>query len=104
SVIHFHYSAFLIISTALFGYGFTGVYLSISKRFQKGPPPNAFSIYSLAFGITTVLAYRLILLIPLRINDVASNATQAGYLLAVYLLLSVPFFFSGLIIGLLLTS
>src|SRR5436853_2116721 len=70
SVIHFHYSAYLIISTALFGYGFSGVYLSIAKRFQNASPQEAFSWFSLVFGIATVAAYRIILLIPLQMNDV----------------------------------
>src|SRR5436853_6251489 len=77
SVIHFHYSAFLIISTALFGYGFSGVYMSLGKRFRNPPSKDAFSIYSLAFGVTTVIAYRLILLVPLRINELASHLSQA---------------------------
>ncbi|HEY7160995.1 MAG TPA: hypothetical protein VH815_07025, partial [Acidobacteriota bacterium] len=35
SIIHFHYFAFFIISTALFGYGLSGVLLSVSKQLKK---------------------------------------------------------------------
>ncbi|MCI0417222.1 hypothetical protein L0222_31000 [bacterium] len=103
AVIHFHYFAFFIISTALFGYGFSGVVLSIWKRFEEMDKNRLLSVSSLLFASTTVLAYRLILFIPLRITELLSSPLQMIFLLLVFLLLSLPFFFSGIVIGLLLT-
>jgi hypothetical protein len=103
SVIHFHYFAFLIVSTALFGYGFSGVFLSISSRFQKIPTGRVLFWSSFLFAVTTVVAYRLILLIPVSISRLA-DPQQWLYLALVYLLLAVPFFFSGLTIGVLLST
>ncbi|PWT89488.1 MAG: hypothetical protein C5B54_08830, partial [Acidobacteria bacterium] len=103
SVIHFHYFAFLIISTALFGYGFSGILLSISKRLENMSKPRLMFVACFLFSISIVAAYGMIISIPLRMGEMFSNFTQAAYLLIVYLLLAVPFFFSGLVIGVLLS-
>jgi hypothetical protein len=102
SIIHFHYFAFFIVSTALFGYGFSGVFLTVSKRIQKAAKNRILFLSSFLFAITTLISFRLILEIPLKISDLLS-ITQMLYMGAVYLLLGVPFFFSGMVIGILLT-
>jgi hypothetical protein len=102
SIIHFHYFAFFIVSTALFGYGFSGVFLTVSKRIQNASKEKVLFISSLLFAITTLISYQLILRIPLRIADLLSPS-QMLYLGIVYLLLGIPFFFSGIVIGILLT-
>jgi Spermine/spermidine synthase domain len=103
SVIHFYYFAFLIVSTALFGYGFSGVFLSVSQTVKKLPTKPLVFWTSLFFSVTVVTCYRLILLIPLGISHLA-EPVQWIYLALNYLLLSVPFFFSGLTIGVLLSA
>ena len=104
SVIHSHYSAFLIVSTALFGYGISGVVLSVSKQLEKISRDRLLFLSALLFGITTVLCYRLMLAVPLVIGEIFSSSLQMFYLAAAYLLLALPFFFSGLVIGVLLTG
>src|SRR5262249_51717825 len=104
SVIHYHYFAFLIVSTALFGYGFSGVYLSVSKKIAAVSRSRLLFLSTLLFAATTVISYRLILLVPLKMGDLLSDKIQLLYLAEVYLLLALPFFFSGLAIGVLLTS
>ena len=102
SIIHFHYFAFFIVSTALFGYGFSGVFLTVSKRIQNASKEQILFVASFLFAITTLISYQLILRIPLRIADLLSPM-QMLYLGIVYLLLGIPFFFSGIVIGILLT-
>jgi len=103
SVIHYHYFAFLIVSTALFGYGFSGVFLSIFRTVEKSGKDRMLFLSSFLFAVTLVIAYRLILATPLRIAEAAGSLEQLGYLAFVYLMLALPFFFSGLVIGILLT-
>lgn len=103
SIIHYHYFAFLIVSTALFGYGFSGVYLSVSKWLERIAKPKILFYSTLFFAIGIVLSYRLILATPLSMAEVLGSWTQILYLALVYLLLAFPFFFSGLTIGALLT-
>ncbi len=103
SIMHFHYFAFFIVSTALFGYGFSGVFLTVSKRIQEARKDRILYLSSFLFALTTLISFRLILQVPLRIPDLLS-VSQMLYLGTVYLLLGIPFFFSGLVIGVLLTS
>jgi MFS family permease len=103
SVIHYYYFAFFVISTALFGYGLSGVFLLLSKRIAKVSRQRLLFFSSLIFGLAIVGSYKLILEIPLRISELLSGGIQLLYLAEVYLLLGLPFFFSGLVIGVLLT-
>jgi MFS family permease len=103
SVVHYYYFAFFVISTALFGYGLSGVFLLLSKRVARLSKQRLLYFICLIFGITTILSYKLILQIPLRISELLSGGIQLLYLAEVYLLLGIPFFFSGFVIGVLLT-
>jgi predicted membrane-bound spermidine synthase len=103
SIIHYHYFAFFIISTALFGYGLSGVVLSISERLKNIQPEKLLYHSSLLFGLSIVSSYRIILSIPLRISELLS-APQIILLCVVYVVLMIPFFFSGLTIGALLSA
>ena len=103
SIIHFHYFAFFIISTALFGYGLSGVLLSVSKRLKTVPPERLFYLCSLLFGLSITVSYRIILSIPLRISDLVSPL-QIFFLCVVYIVLMIAFLFSGLTIGVLLST
>ncbi|MCI0444991.1 hypothetical protein L0152_17505, partial [bacterium] len=103
SIIHFHYFAFFIISTALFGYGLSGVLLSVSKPLKKIQPEKLLYVSSLLFGFSIVFSYRIVLSIPLRISELLSPQ-QILFLCIVYIVLMIPFLFSGLAIGALLAS
>ena len=104
SVLHYYYFAFFIVSTALFGYGLSGVYLLLSRFAARIPRKRILFFASLIFAVTIVLSYKLILKIPLRLTEVMAGGMQLVYLAETYLLLGLPFFFSGLVIGVLLSS
>ncbi|MCI0415237.1 hypothetical protein L0222_20895 [bacterium] len=104
SVIYYHHFAFLIISTALFGYGLSGVFLSVSKWVKRTSPDHLLYVSTILFAFTTVVSYRLILLIPLKYETLLLERIQILYLATVYLLVALPFFFSGLSIGGLLAT
>src|SRR5262249_20029104 len=103
SIIHYHHLAFMIVSTALFGYGFSGVYLSVADWVSRISPRRLVFFSTLLFSITMIIAYWLILQTPLDLSEILSSKTQLLYLGKVYLLLAFPFFFSGLAVGALLT-
>ena len=77
-------------------------FLLFQSGFKKSRKHRIVYLSSFLFAITTLISYRLILEIPLRISDLLS-VTQMLYMGAVYLLLGIPFFFSGMVIGILLT-
>lgn len=103
SIIHFHYFAFFIISTALFGYGLSGVLLSVSTWLKTMPPSRLLYLSSALFGLSIVVSYRIILSLPLKISDLVSPE-QIFFLCVVYILLMIAFLFSGLTIGVLLST
>ena len=91
-----HHFAFLIISCALLGYAFSGTYLLLFKR----PSHPAWS--SLFFAVTILPLFVLFQQIPFDPLLLTLDPWQWSHLFALFLLLAVPFFFSGLTINLLL--
>src|SRR5919106_6135359 len=103
SVFFFHHFAFLIISTALFGFGLSGIFLFF---FQKRVTnlKNSLSLAALLFAITILICYQTILFLPHQFKDIAENPRQIVRLVLYYAILIIPFFFSGCVIGLILSS
>jgi spermidine synthase len=103
SVLFFHHFAFLIISTALFGFGFSGVYL-----FFRKVPAEKLNFYlglsTLLFALSTLIVYRIILYVPGGTNTVMQQPEQIVRLLTHYALLAIPFYFSGYVVGSILSS
>jgi spermidine synthase len=103
SVLFFHHFAFLIVSTALFGFGFSGVYL-----FFRKPTPQKLNVYlsllSLLFGLSTLIVYRVILYVPGGTETVIHQPQEILRLLVNYALLAIPFYFSGYVVGAILCS
>lgn len=103
SVLFFHHFAFLIISTALFGFGFSGVYLLFRK-----PAREKLDLYlglaAILFGLSTLIVYRVILYVPPQTEGLIQRPEQIIRLLLNYALLAVPFYFSGYVVGAILSS
>ena len=104
SVSLWYHFGFLIISTALLGFGAAGVTLSISKRLrQDSPLDKTLVLLSIAFGFSTVLSFWLMQQIPFDPFSLLSDKSQLFYMPLYYVAVLLPFYFSGLVIGLLLT-
>ncbi|MCI0412539.1 hypothetical protein L0222_07020 [bacterium] len=103
SVFFFHHFAFLIISTALFGFGLSGIFLFFFQK-RIGNLKNSLSLGALLFAITILICYQIILLLPHQFKDIADNPRQIVRLVFYYAILIIPFFFSGCVIGLILSS
>ncbi|MCX7833300.1 MAG: hypothetical protein N2490_03735 [Ignavibacteria bacterium] len=96
--------AFMIISVALLGFGISGVFLAKFKTFENKNINFSVSILSILFGISVILSFYLMNRIPLDPFSLLSDRIQLIYLPAYYLLITIPFFFGGLIIALLITT
>jgi predicted membrane-bound spermidine synthase len=95
--------AFLIVSTALLGFGIAGVTLAVTRGKGRWFPKNHVYLYCILFALTAVLSLELIIKVPLIVSrfDLAINWL---YLLIIYMAVTVPFFFAGLAISILLSS
>jgi spermidine synthase len=103
SVLFFHHFAFLIISTALFGFGFSGVYL-----FFRNPSAERLDrhlgVAAVLFGLTTLIIYRILLVMPAQSEELMQRPELIIRLLLNYALLAIPFYFSGYVVSAILSS
>ncbi len=105
SVAFFHHFAFLIISTALFGFGFSGVFLSIFPSLNKFNLNKLLTTFAACFSVSTILTLKVVVDVPLQFGRVLDQSFEFfAYLSVYYLVLAIPFFFSGLIIALILST
>jgi hypothetical protein len=104
SIGQWNHLSFMVISIALFGFGASGTFLSIidirKSRRQTYPVSRVLlaallSLYTAAAMISFISLNNM----PLDYFRLAVEPVQCLYLLAAYLLLSLPFFFSGIIIA-----
>lgn len=104
AVAFFNHFASLIISTALFGVGFSGVFLSIFPSVDKWNLQKALTILASCFTVTTITALVVVINVPLRFGTIGEHPFQFATLTLYYIVLAIPFFFSGMVIALLLSN
>jgi hypothetical protein len=103
SIIQWHHFAYMIISLALLGYGASGTFIALAgpsllRRFER-----AYWFCLVLFGLSAVACGLLAQRIPFNAEEVLWDWHQPLRLLALYLLLSLPFFFAASGIALALT-
>lgn len=104
SVGFFYHFGFMVISTAMLGFGIAGTMLAIFKRWVGSSAIDRIVCWlSIGFGVTAVSTYALAQIIPFNPFQLFSDVWQALLFPIYYLLLSIPFLFSGLIISILFT-
>ena len=100
SIVLWHHFAYMIISAAMLGYGTSGTALTLLK---EKIAPHFGAVYIIAAAALAVLMPASFLLaqqIPFNPLELLWDKTQPAKLLAVYLLMMLPFFCGGLGIGL----
>ncbi len=104
SVASWYHFGFLVISTALLGFGVSGVVLSLWKGLRESVAlDTSLAVISLVFGVVTLVSFALMQLIPFQPFELLNDHKQFIYMLLYYVMLAAPFFCSGLAISLLLT-
>jgi predicted membrane-bound spermidine synthase len=97
----YHFS-FLVISTALLGFGVSGVTLSMWTGLRENAQlDKTLSVLSLGFGGTTILSYWVMQRIPFDPFGRVFHWSQFVFMPLYYVNLVIPFFFSGLVVALL---
>ena len=105
SISQWNHLSFMVISIALFGFAASGTYLSIHNA-RRSQRPHSFSaqktiaILVVLYTATTILAFIALNNSPLDYFRLPIEPIQSVYLLIAFILLSLPFFFSGLIVAL----
>lgn len=101
SVIAYYHFAFMAISIAMFGMTLGSMLVYLMPSFQNVDKTNqSIAVNALLFSVSIVLSFLFLISIPIKFS-----LTINGILLSmlVYLLISIPFIFSGISICLILT-
>ena len=110
SIAQWHHFAHMIISLALLGFGASGTAISLTQRRligngskSDGVGPrfhNAYTICGLAYSISVVGCFVLNQYVPFNPLMLVWQPSQVLSIFALYLILSLPFFFGAACIGL----
>src|SRR5262249_6643345 len=104
SVALWYHFGFLIISTALLGFGAAGVVLALwSGLRERVSLDRALASLALAFGVLTVVCFWLMQRVPFDPFSLLADRRQMLLMPLYYVLISIPFFCSGLALALLFT-
>src|SRR5436190_9629715 len=104
SVALWYHFGFLVISTALLGFGTSGVVLALWRRLREEISlDRALAMLGLLFGLLTVLCFWLMQRIPFDPFSLFSDKRQLAFMPLYYIVISLPFFCSGLALALLFT-
>ncbi|MDF2189044.1 class I SAM-dependent methyltransferase [Paraflavitalea sp. CAU 1676] len=104
SVSLWYHFGFLVISTALLGFGTAGVVLACWRNLlEKANLDQALAWLSLLFGLVTIGSYWLLQQLPFNPFSIATDPRQWWIMLLYYIIIAAPFFVSGLALSLLFT-
>jgi spermidine synthase len=99
SLAQWYHFAFMAISLALLGIGASGSFLYIAPPSWKGRLAKLFPWFGPAFSASVLFSYLAANYIPFDSYRIAWEPIQYFYLLAYFLAISLPFFWSGLSVG-----
>lgn len=107
AVAQFYHFAFLVISLALLGFGASGSFLSLILLLKKGvftakkdiSSEQLLAISGLLFAVSVAIAYGVVNVLPFDSYSIAWDRRQIIYFALYYLILALPFLFSGIGIG-----
>ena len=110
SIAQWHHFAHMIISLALLGFGASGTAISLTQHWLIGNGSksdgvgqrfhNAYTICGLAYSISVVGCFVLNQYVPFNPLMLVWQPSQVLLIFALYLILSLPFFFGAACIGL----
>ena len=104
SISQWNHLSFMVISITLFGFAAGGTFLNIIDTYKKGWEKHLSSlenihIFTILFTLSTIISFIVLNRIPLDYFRLPLEPVQAFYLLTAYLLLALPFFFTGLVVS-----
>ncbi len=100
AISQWHHLSFMVISVALFGFAASGSFLSLVdltrwSRAGRGSPSMGIAMLSLLCSTAIILSFLGLASLPLDYFRLVLEPVQLLYLLAIYLILILPFVFAG---------
>lgn len=99
SVAQWYHFAFMVVSLALLGFGASGSFLSLFPRLLMKKLNHILAVGAVLFSLSCLGSYLIVNSIPFDSYRIAWDSRQLLYLIIYYLSLAVPFFFTGLVLG-----
>lgn len=104
SVAQWYHFAFMTVSLALLGFGASGTFLALRPQLLKRDLANSVASLCLLFSVCVMGSYLVSNHVPFDSFRIAYDRRQILFLSVYYLSLTVPFFFTGLTVGLLFAA
>ena len=104
AIVHWHHFAAMVVSLALLGFGASGTLLTLARRRLLARFGRVYPASLLACAAAALVCPPVAQRLPLRAEALLWDPWQPLWLLLVYLVLSIPFFFAGMAIGLALCA
>ena len=92
SIIQWHHFAYMMISLALLGYGASGTFLALTRRWHGKHFLAVYLTNAVSFGVGSVVCFVLAQAVPFNALEVLWDPRQSLWLMLTFLLLFVPFF------------
>ena len=99
AIVQWHHFAFLVISVALLGFGASGTFLLVAGDRIRVAIEPFLAFAALGFGLSAPVCFALAGRVPFNVLEAPWSPRSLGWLLAIELLLAVPFFFAAAGIG-----
>ncbi len=99
SVAQWYHFAFMVVSLALLGFGASGSFLSLFPRVVMKNLSRLLAVCAALFSLSCLGGYLGVNSIPFDSYRIGWEGRQLLYLVAYYLCLAIPFFFTGLALG-----
>jgi len=103
SIVQWHHFAYMMISVALLGYGAAGSFVTLLQERLLRRLDAAFALCAALFGVAAAGCFLLAQAVPFNALEFLWDPRQPVWLLAVYLLLFLPFFFAAICVCLMFT-
>lgn len=104
AIMMWHHFTYMVISLGLLGFGASGSILTARREgLKSGSPSNSLTRLSLLYGVSVMVAFFAATLVPIDSLAIWQKKANFFALLLIYLIVSVPFLFGGMAIGLALT-
>ncbi len=91
SVIQWHHFAYMIISLTLLGYGISGTLVALLQQTLKRYFFFSYPLFLFLFSISSIACFLLAQNIPFNPEAILWDSRQTGYLISIFLLLTIPF-------------
>ena len=100
AIVQWHHFAFMAISIALLGFGASGTWLALWQHWVGSRFTAIFAVSAALFALSAPASFLAAQALPFNALAVVWDPGQLLYLLAMYLLLVVPFFCGATCVGL----